>query len=115
MIKKYAFVFLAFLACLFVTGCAGEEQPQTAWQRPSGITDQVFQRDVAACRSVGESAVPRGYTPFPHQGDPEPEWPQIQQDPMSYRALLKYEKCMESKGYVLEDKGFHPSELLKSE
>lgn len=110
MIKKCVFVFFAFL---LLTGCAAD--PQDQWQKPQGVTDNRFQSDVGACRSVAEAAVPKGYKPFPNEGDPERDWGMLQQDPWSDRALLVYEKCMKDKGYVLEDHEFHPSQFLKTE
>ncbi|MDR3554622.1 MAG: hypothetical protein P4L55_07700 [Syntrophobacteraceae bacterium] len=117
MIKKCAFVFWMFL---LVTGCAGQYagDPQSLWHRPEGVSPDQFQRDVAACRSVAIAIVPAGFKPFSVEGDPEQQWAQLQNDPMSYRALMKYEKCMQDKGYVLEDHDFHPSEMkdfLKSD
>ncbi|MDR3556724.1 MAG: hypothetical protein P4L55_18380 [Syntrophobacteraceae bacterium] len=118
MIRKFAFVFFTLS---LVTACANQyaNEPRRLWQRPAGVNEEHFQRDVAACRAVGVASVPPGYKPFWYEGDPEQEWAQLQnQDPMGYRALIQYEKCMQAKGYVLEDNGFHPSQLkqfLKSQ
>ncbi|MDR3566673.1 MAG: hypothetical protein P4L43_01460 [Syntrophobacteraceae bacterium] len=115
MIKKCAFVFVAFL---LLTGCASQDadQSQNTWQKPQGVSEGNFQRDVAACRSVAIATVPKGYEPFQDKGDPEQEWARLQEDPMSYRALLKYENCMQGKGYVLEDHDWHLSDLkIKTE
>lgn len=100
-----------------IAGCATQEadQSESRWKRPQGVTDEAFNRDVEACRAVGIAAAPKGFNPFPNTGDPEQQWAMLQQDPMSYRSLLKYENCMQKKGYTLEDDGMHLKDFLKSQ
>ena len=112
MKKKCALVFLTFL---LLTGCASQDadQSQNTWKIPAGVSDAKFQGDVTACRSAAIAKMPKGYQPFQNEGDPEQDWALLQQDPMNYRALIMYEKCMQAKGYNLEDHDWHPSDMKK--